>query len=191
MRISPAGMHETLESYEHLGEVNASSINLDEGYRELVNERQVFLTAKNADASVTHEFSAPPAVVWDWLNDPAKRTRWQKGSAWELKERPSGRTGPAAQNHCTTAKVIEQVLDWRPFKYYTVKYSMGMLNLTITGELKSTAIGTHYQCNMKLNGPIPRWIRQRLSRRMVNQKWHLKDNLGVMAKLIGEAKSSV
>lgn len=190
MKINPDGMHESLENYEHLGEINTNSINLNEGYRELANDRQVFLTAKKADACVTYDFDASPAVVWDWLNDPAKRTIWQKGSAWESKERPNGRTGRAAQNHCTTSNVVEQVLDWRPFKYYTVSFSKGILNILITGELEPTANGTRFQWNMKLNGPLPRWIRQRISRFMLTQKWHLKDSLGVMAKLMDEAKNS-
>lgn len=190
MGISPDGMYESLESYENLGEVNTNSINLDERYRELITDRQVFLTAKDADASLTFDFVAPPAVVWDWLNDPSKRSQWMKGSAWELKERPNGRTGPAAQNHCTTSDVLEQVLDWRPFRYYTVSFSKGMLKLVITGELEPTGAGTHFEWNMKLNGALPRWIRQRLCRQMISKKWQLKENFGVMAELMDKAGNS-
>ena len=88
MGIRPDGVHTSLESYEHLGDINTSSINLAERYQELIKQRQVFLSAEEADISVPYEVAASPAVLWDWLIDPQKRTRWMKGSAWEVKERP-------------------------------------------------------------------------------------------------------
>jgi hypothetical protein len=189
MDIRPDGVHTSLESYEHLGELNTSSINLDERYQELIKRRQVFLSAEEADISVPYEFAASPAVLWDWLIDPHKRTRWMKGSAWEVKERPKGRTGPSAQNHCTTSNVIEEILDWRPFEYYTVNLSKGFLNIMITVELEPTNSGTHLQWNIKLKGGLPRWVRRRLCRHLVAHKWNLKDNFNLMAQMMEEADS--
>jgi hypothetical protein len=180
-------MHESLENYENLGEISTRTINLDERYRELVNDRQVFLSTKDADASVAYDFGFPPAVVWDWLNDPSKRTRWQKGSAWEEAERPKGRTGPAAQNHCLNGNILEQILDWRPFEYYTVNLSKGFLNLMITSELEPTTGGTNIKWNIKMKGGMPRWIRRRLCRHLVEQKWRLTEGFNQMARLMKEA----
>jgi uncharacterized protein YndB with AHSA1/START domain len=187
MGIHPVGMHASQESYEHLGEINTSSINLDERYRKLVAGREVFISSEGADVSVDYEFSAAPATVWDWLNDPHKRTRWMKGSAWEAKERPNGRTGPAAQNHCTNSKVLEQIIDWRPFDYYTVHLNKGLLNLIITSELEHTGNGTHLRWNIKLEGGLPRWVRRRICGLLVAQKWHLPENFGLMARLMAES----
>ncbi len=113
MGIRPDGAHTSQESYEHLGKINTSTINLDERYQELIKRRRVFLAAEEADIIFPYEFAASPAVLWDWLIDPHKKTRWMKGSAWEVKERPMGRTGPAAQNHCTNIELIS-VRDCRP-----------------------------------------------------------------------------
>jgi hypothetical protein len=187
MGIRPDGAHPSQETYEHLGKINTSSINLDERYQELIKRRRVFLSAAEADVSVSHEFAASPAVLWDWLIDPHKRTRWMKGSAWEVKERPHGRTGPAAQNHCTTSDVIEEILDWRPFDYYTVNFSKGFLNIMITVELNPAAGGTHLQWNIKLEGGLPRWIRRRICRHLAAHKWKLDDNFNLMAQMIEEA----
>jgi uncharacterized protein YndB with AHSA1/START domain/class 3 adenylate cyclase len=187
MGIHPEGMHISLESYEHLGEIKTCSINLDERYRQLTEERRVFLSSEAADVSVGHEFSFPPAAVWDWLGDPHKRTRWMKGSAWEEVERPKGRTGPAAQNHCANGDILEQILDWRPFEYYTVNLSKGILKLMITGELEPTTGGTHLKWNIKMESGMPRWIRRRLCRHLVEQKWRLPDSFNLMSQLMKEA----
>jgi len=187
MGIQPARVHTSQESYEHLGEINTSSINLDERYRQLVEGRRVFLPSEAADVSVAHEFSFSPAAVWDWLSDPDKRTRWMKGSAWEAVERPKGRTGPAAKNHCTNSNVLEQILDWRPFDYYTVNLSKGFLKILITGELEPTTNGTRLKWNIKLEGGLPGWIRRRICRLLVAQKWHLTESFKLMAQLMEEA----
>lgn len=65
-----------------------------------------------------------------------------------------------------------------------------MLKLVITGELEPTGAGTHFEWNMKLNGALPRWIRQRLCRQMISKKWQLKENFGVMAELMDKAGNS-
>jgi hypothetical protein len=188
MGIRPVEVHKSTETYEHLGEIKTSSINLDERYKQMIEGRRVFLSSDAADTSVAHEFSFPPAAVWDWLSDPHKRTRWMKGSAWEAMERPNGRTGPAAQNHCTNGNIIEQILDWRPFDYYTVKLSKGLLNLMITGELEPTTGGTHLKWNIKMEGALPRWIRRRMCRRLAAQKWNLTESFNQMAQLMEDAK---
>jgi uncharacterized protein YndB with AHSA1/START domain len=190
MGISPHGMQESLESYAHLGEIHTSSINLDERYNELIQDRKVFLGSEEAHVTIPYDFLAPPPVVWDWLNDPQKRKLWIEGSGWEAKERPKGRTGPGARNHCTSAQVVEEILDWRPFEYYTVRYSKGSFNMMITGELEPAAGGTHVQWNAKLVGSLPRWIRRRLCRRFVTQKMQKKKQFGTLARLISNPEIS-
>src|SRR5262249_21647563 len=93
MDIYPISMHGAAEQYEHIGDVQTYSINLDERYRELTEEKRVVLEPDQADMTCEAVFKAPAAVVWDWLNDPMKRARWQVGSGWHAKERPAGRTG--------------------------------------------------------------------------------------------------
>ena len=122
------------------------------------------------------------------MNDPHKRSRWIKGSAWEVKERPKGRTGPAAQNHCANSKMLEQILDWRPFDYYTVNFSMGSHNILVTGELEPTSAGTHLKWNIKLKSGLPRWISRRLCQRMVTNKWKLHDQFSTLANLLNETQ---
>jgi hypothetical protein len=111
------------EAYEHLGEVDTFSLNLAERYQARVAARRVVLEAAEADAAVTVDLDAPPVVVWDWLNDPHKRNGWWPDVVWTSLDRPGGRTGVGASNHCAHGKnesSREVILDWKPFSYYTV-----------------------------------------------------------------------
>jgi hypothetical protein len=97
-------------------------------------------------------------MVWDWLNDPAIRTICMQGSSWTAKARQLGSTGRAAKNHCAVFNVIEHILNWRPFKYFTVCYRRGFLDIMTTDTLEPIENSTHIHWNMKLDGPIPRWV---------------------------------
>ncbi len=187
MGIHPQGLHESLESYEHLGDVRTGSLNLDDRYRDLLEGRHEFLSEEDADVVVPHEFEAPPPVVWDWLQDPHKRTRWMEGSSWEAGERPYGRTSRAAENHCTKSRFIEHILAWRPFEYYTVRLSKGLLRLKITGRLEPTPAGTRVRWNLKLDAALPGWMRRPLSRLIATRLMEVKQGFERMAHLIDEA----
>lgn len=164
MGIDPDGAHHDVETYEHLGDVRTVSTNLDVRYEELVETRREVLTEQEADVVVSYVFRASPPVVWDWLNDPHKRTRWFKGSHWIVKDRPDGRTGRTAQNHCTNSGFIEHIVDWRPFEYYTVRLQKGKLAIKVTGELEPASEGTHFRWKMRLDSSLPAWLRRPFSR---------------------------
>jgi uncharacterized protein YndB with AHSA1/START domain len=135
-------------------------------YEEWVAARRVVLTAEAADAHLTFDFAAPPAVVWEWLNDPAKRTRWQSGSHWRAGLRPNGRTGPGASNHCDhgSGRATETVLDWRPFEYVTLEVKQGRNTLVHTAQLQPLADGTgtrldsYFQFHLPLPRRMVRWV---------------------------------
>ncbi len=158
MEVWPNSMHEVVETYAHLGDVQTYSMNLDLRYKELTEDRRTLLKAEDADVALTHQFAAPPPIVWDWLNDPPKRTIWMQGSSWAVKERPRGRTAAGSHNHCSSYRFIEEILDWRPFEYFTVRYSRGFLKLIITGELRPNTEGTQVYWNMKVDRNWPRWF---------------------------------
>ncbi len=118
----PAVMHMQVEHYEHLGEVQTFSLNLRQRYQDQRAARRVIVTPKEAHVTIKLECPGPPPLVWDWLNDPQLRSRWMAGTQWTAGERPGGRTGAGAQNHCAHGKnetTTEVMLDWRPFEYFT------------------------------------------------------------------------
>ena len=82
---------------------------------------------------------------------------------------PKGRTAAGAVNHCMHGKnlsMIETVLDWRPFDYFTVSQDvLQAVIMTITFQLLPTAVGTRmiYSCNLQPQLPLPMPARLKLA----------------------------
>ncbi|MGD8402326.1 MAG: DUF2652 domain-containing protein [Anaerolineales bacterium] len=144
--------------------IKTFGLNLQARYKTLLETRQVALTPETADAGLTFEVDAPPPVIWEWLNDPRKRNQWWESfTRWSERLRPGGRTGPGAINHCNhgVGDVLETVLDWRPFDYYTVEMRItpGQFILLQTTYLESKPDGeTKLRVYYQLQNPRLRWM---------------------------------
>jgi len=91
---------------------------------------------------------APPPLVWDYMTDPAKRMLWQVGTDRVDQTNPAGRRGAGTTNHCVHGHgtVVEEILDWRPFHYYTIRAAVpGIGMTTYTFEFTPTDAGTRIQ----------------------------------------------
>lgn len=159
MGVRPEGVHTERTSYEHLGECVVTAIDLQRRYEELTAARSFFLPAADAHYTVEQSFAAPPPKLWELLNDPRRRVQWEIGSDWGALQQPAGRTAPGAHNHCASSDFIEEVLDWRPFEYYTVRWTRGLMRFVITGELRPEAAGTTLRWSIVMEGPTPRILR--------------------------------
>jgi hypothetical protein len=154
----PDKLYEQLEEYEHIGKVQTFSINLDEQYKNYLSERRVYLRPEDADLVVHKDFSVPPPLLWEWSNDPKKRTLWAVGSDWQVRSRPNKNTRRGASNHCVNSKVIERILDYRPFEYYTSSMGRGPFNFTLTVKFEEIDSGTRLFWHVKMNGILPKFM---------------------------------
>jgi Protein of unknown function (DUF2652)/Polyketide cyclase / dehydrase and lipid transport len=186
MAIHPNGMRILELSYD-IGKVATGSIDLNERYNRLLLDRKVFLSQEEADMSATYTMDAPPPVVWDWLTDPKKRKDWVPHSNISVTQKPLGRTGPATQYHCAVSDVIEEILDWRPFQYYTIHLIKGPFKILITSNLEPSGSGTQVRWNMKLHSSLPRMIGRPITRFFMNKKFQLDNNFKLLAKLSAES----
>lgn len=118
--VSPAGMTEIDEEYEHLGTTATYCLDLIPRYQEIVEGRHTVLERADAMFAAEIDLPAPSCVVWDWLNDPHKRDRWWWAQIHPV-SRPGDRLGMGAVNHCVHGKdsCLETVVGWRPFDYVT------------------------------------------------------------------------
>ena len=159
--LKPDGLQEMSETYD-IGEVNIFVANLKDRYQASRDQRRVIVDRAEADLIYEFDYPAPPLIVWDWLNDPHKRLQW------EFADRrmfpifmPKGRTNVGAVNHClhgSNVTMVETVLDWRPFDYFTVTQDVPQAVLmTITFQLLPTETGTHlvYICSLQPQIPLP------------------------------------
>ncbi|HLC04522.1 MAG TPA: DUF2652 domain-containing protein [Anaerolineales bacterium] len=159
--LNTDGMRRLEEEYESLGAIETFTVNLSDRYKELKEVRRIFVSADESDFNLGYEFEAPPAVVWDWLNDPLKRSMWEEITV-ESDGRPGERVGVGTTNHCRhgdKAVSIQTILDWRPLTYSTVEVTdprFGLLGIT-TVELTPDGDRTRLEQRFKFQRS-PRWL---------------------------------
>jgi len=181
--------HIQTETYEHLGEIKTYNIDLHKRYQEITDERRILIDEKDADVVIEVDFSTPPAVTWDWLQDPTKRNLRGDGSArWFTGVRPQGRTGKGASNHCAHSKGVstQVILDWRPFEYSTHEsFENGRKVLAGTIRLEPLPDGgTRVYELWKIEMPLPRPLRRILGK--IYAKYWGEEMLQTAARLAEE-----
>ncbi len=170
MGLQRDGLHAQSEQVPDLGKVKIFSQDLSARYREMVAGRRVVVTAEEADVVLAYELAAPPPVVWEWLNDPPKRTRWE-GLQVEFAERNGARSGVGTVSHCSHGNnvvSVQTVVDWRPFEYYTLRHEKpGRLGRMATGTtwLEAVPGGTRVVDAFRIE-MRPHWIAVPLFKRM-------------------------
>jgi uncharacterized protein YndB with AHSA1/START domain len=149
MEIDPValGMQPHAETYEHLGEVKVWVHDLERRWQEEDARERIRVGPEESAFSVSVEVSAPPQIVWEILTTPGHRIRWQLGStAIEQETTAGGRRGVGMVNHCVHGAdaIIEEIIDWRPYDYYTDRSKMFRDGPTVlsTVELEPTPTGT-------------------------------------------------
>jgi len=112
------------------GSVRTFGLNLESNYKSTLEHRRVVITPEQALYTFSIDFPVSPTLLWEWINDPEKRTKWYV-LKWTARARPSGRTGSGAVNHCYhgIGDALETILDWRPFNYYTSEISVRPFNI--------------------------------------------------------------
>jgi hypothetical protein len=172
--LRPADMHEQIETYEHLGDVQTLSLDLQARRAELLNARREVIEPKDADYIVTCEYPAPPPVVWEWLTEPRRRELWAHGVKFSPVARPGGRMGTGAVNHCDHGKstTVETFLDWRPFDYFTAHSEDASTAMVETFYLEPLDGGSRTRISdvikfLKFPFPLPRRLAVPLMRFMM------------------------
>lgn len=186
--IRPIDFHTSSEQYEHLGEIVVHTQDLHKRYRELTAARRVFIDVKQADAVREKDFPCTPPVLWEWLNDPHKRNAWMVGTTWMALARPAGRTAPGATNHCAHGKKtsIEQIVDWRPFEYFSTEVREGPMLIRDTVVLTPIADGTHLSHRICIEMPLPRFLIKPLTAMVVDRAMKLDQCWANIERLVTE-----
>jgi hypothetical protein len=190
MGVRPAGMEEHCGEYPHLGEIRSGSLDLGVRYLALSEDRRAFVIAEQADLIVSHDYPTAPPVVWDWLNDPYKRTRWLRWTKWKPGLRPTGRTDIGAVNHCThgVGSVIETVLDWRPYRYFTVEMEQASVWLSLRATYQLEPLPDGQGTRLYFRGQLQKAPSMRLMRQALKAglSRKLKQDFERMAELMAE-----
>jgi uncharacterized protein YndB with AHSA1/START domain len=131
------GMREHREDYDDVGEVRAFIHDLEARWREEQERRVVYVAPEDAMIETTVEVAAPPALTWEYMTSPESRVRWQPGALAVEQTNPGGAPGVGTTNHCVHGdyEVNEEILDWKPYRYETVRSKGPMLTTLMTFEL--------------------------------------------------------
>jgi uncharacterized protein YndB with AHSA1/START domain len=191
LHLSLEGTHVQIEEYEHLGEIKTYNIDLHKLYKEIADNRRVVVKENDADLVLRIDFSTPPAVTWEWLQDPAKRNLWVLNDrSYLVGERPNGRAGKGASNHCAHGKNLstEITLDWHPFEYSTTdSFSNGKKVASETIHFEELPNGrTRVHDILQLHMPLPRFLRRIVVRFVMKYIYHFDDELRKAAQLAEE-----
>jgi hypothetical protein len=182
--------HTQVEAYEHLGEVKTFSLDLHKRYDDIVSKRQIFLTEETSDLVFAVEFPVPPPVAWEWFQSPEKRNLTMPAVHWSAGDRPLGRAGIGASNHCAHGGGVstEVTVDWHPFDYSTTEsYEKGRKSFIETDRFEALPNGgTRMYVLIKLNFPLPRLVRKLIARRVLLGTHHYDKVLMDTARLASE-----
>jgi len=187
--LRPTNMHKQIEVYEHLGETKTFSYDLKKRYQETVQSRRIIVDKDDADMIVVGDFTVPPPIAWEWIQDPVKRNLWGHDVVWSSGDRPRGRMGSGASNHCAHGKGVltEVVLDWRPFEYSTTEaLERGKKLMTETFQFEQLpGGGTRVYDIMKMEMPLPRPLR-RLVGRIYAKTMKMEETMQKVVRLAAE-----
>ncbi len=136
------------EVYDVIGPVHGWVLDLERRWQEEDARARVLVGPAESVLGTDYEVAAPPQTVWEFLTTPGRRVEWQAGVTDVIQDAPGNRRAIGTRNHCMHGKdaIIEEVLDWRPFDYFTLRSTIGTpagpIRVVGTFELEPTATGT-------------------------------------------------
>jgi hypothetical protein len=105
------------------------------------------------------DVAAPRQTVWEHFTVPGQRQKWWPTEAI-IENSSNRRRGIGTEIHCMHGKdaIVEQVLDWRPFDYFTVSALLpipGAPKIMLTHAFQDRTNGTTH-IEMRVAKPKPK-----------------------------------
>jgi hypothetical protein len=159
--IDPAahGLMEHHETIDIIGDVKLWLCDLEEAWQKENEQTRVEVTRENAYAILAFDLAAPRQTVWEYLTVPSQWQKWWPTDAL-VDQSGNRRRGVGTQIHCMHGKdaIIEELLDWRPFDYFTLSVLLpmpGAPKVVMTRALQDLPNGaTHLE--MRIAKPKPK-----------------------------------
>jgi Protein of unknown function (DUF2652)/Polyketide cyclase / dehydrase and lipid transport len=159
--IDPAahGLVEHHETIDIIGDVKLWLRDLEEAWQKENEQTRVEVTRENAYAILEFDLAAPRQTVWEYLTVPSQWQKWWPTDGL-VDQSGNRRRGVGTQIHCMHGKdaIIEELLDWRPFDYFTLSALLpmpGAPKVVMTRALQDLPNGaTHLE--MRIAKPKPK-----------------------------------
>jgi hypothetical protein len=131
------GMRSHEERYDDVGVIPAWLLDLEARWEEERDRRRVFVGPAEAAFTVAITLPLPPPAAWEYLTSPQKRLLWQVDEIEQVDAGGRRCTGTSSVCVDGRAKIYEEILDWRPFDYFTERISLSAgLGVTLTTALE-------------------------------------------------------
>ena len=178
MGVDPAAlrMRRHGEVVKGIGAANGWIQDLHERWAEERERRRVKVSREEAADVTTYDLPAPRALAWSYMTEPAMRAAWDPAIMRVDEVTAGGRRGTGTRNHCVHGKevILEEILDWRPYDYYTteVKSPMPILKpIRMTFEFEDTPEGTRVTQHMRHEPGLSQRLAFAVMMRMVGGKF--------------------
>ncbi len=119
---SALGMRAHVETYDDVGEVRCALEDLGERWNAESDRQRVYVAADAPSFERTLTVPVDRTVAWEWMTAADKRVLYAADAVTLMS--PGGRQRPGVTNHCMHGPevIIEHVVDWQPFDYFTKSY---------------------------------------------------------------------
>jgi uncharacterized protein YndB with AHSA1/START domain len=99
-------------------------LDLEQRYAEERERRRVVVGQEDAAFTLEQALPVPPPVAWEFLTAPDRRLLWQGAKVEEVQA--GGRRSTGTWSVCVDGRtrIYEEILDWRPFDYFTERVSL-------------------------------------------------------------------
>jgi hypothetical protein len=154
-----SGMVTHSEEYEHVGQITGYVHDLAPLWARERQRSRDFVSAADTWASVSFDLPVPPALAWDYLNEPKCACEWCGMDSITLTNLERGRLGVGSGRYCVHAQgkqvTVEQILDYQPFDYITVE-STEPNGITSRTTTRIAAIPEGSRISWQMSAPIGR-----------------------------------
>jgi len=127
--IDPAahGLVEHHETIDIIGDIKLWLRDLEAAWQKENEQTRVEVTREDAYAILDFDIAAPRQAVWEYLTVPGQWQKWWPTDGL-VDQSGNRRRGVGTKVHCMHGKdaIIEELLDWRPFDYFTLSALLPM-----------------------------------------------------------------
>jgi len=141
--LDPAalGLDRHVESFPDVGDVPVYVLDLERRYADERERRRVVVAERDAAFTLEQRLPVPPPVAWEFLTAPDRRLLWQGANIEEVQA--GGRRSTGTWSVCVDGRtrIYEEILDWRPFSYFTERRTSGRGRHVLTTALEHDSDG--------------------------------------------------
>jgi hypothetical protein len=154
-----SGMAHHMEEYEHVGQIKGYVHDLAPIWASERQRARDYVSSEESWLNVSFDLPVPPALAWDYLNEPKCACEWCGMESISLTNLDRGRLGVGSGRYCVHAQgkqvTVDRIVDYQPFDYITVESTKpnGMV-VRMTTQIAAGPQGSHVTWQM--SAPVGR-----------------------------------